>query len=205
MPQKNYHNMAIKTKNQKPLTETLSNITTSFMQELAKSSASADIMRTKMKNVYESNFLLKEFEPSKIRLVTAKVSIPVAFDEHKTGKTIDTGLSQSQVLSLVKGDLPLQAKRKIAEEIHTKLAGNNRNVLTSKELEKHIVNAGKNIKMKGFNPSKDLDISQINQFRNEWAQNKEVEQEARFIYKAEDLEKVNPDNIIRFDLTIDIS
>jgi len=184
-------------------TETLSNIFSAIAQELTKSAIAADIMRLRMKNVYERHTILKQFEPSKIRLVTAKVSLPVAFDSHKSGQQIDPGLSKDQIASMIHPEIPSSLKSKIVDQLIGELGNSNRftNPKLSDEILKHV----SKFKVKGLEAEKHIDVTKVNKFRNEWVANPVIEQEARFVYKADDLEKLNPANIVKFDITLDIS
>src|SRR4051812_28745481 len=98
-----------------PATETLGNIVSAFAQELARASAAADVVRLKMKNAYESNSLLSHYEPSRIRLITAKVTLPVAFSGHASGDLVDPGLSKSQIVSMLSREIPPPLRNRIAD------------------------------------------------------------------------------------------
>jgi hypothetical protein len=185
-------------------TESLGNIISAFANELSKASLAADLMRAKMKNVYEKNVILNQFEPSKIRLVTAKVILPVAFQEHKTATPIDPGLSKDQVNSLIGDEIPLRLRNKIASTIMSEIKSKSNKFSNSKLLYdmKKIVSK---ISYQGFDSNRHFNFARINEFKDEWKTNLVNENEAKFIYKAEDLAKLNPDNIVKFDITLDIS
>lgn len=191
------------TSNKSPTTETLGNIISAFAQELTKASVSADLMRVKMKNAYESNSLLKEYEPSKIRLITAKVSLPVAFIEHTLNNMIDQGLSKSQITSMISNDVPFPIRNKITDDVISELGKQNK--FSNNKLDDIMKEIVRKIRIEDFNYEKHFDVNKIMDFRNEWSSNLMYEQEARFIYKAEDLEKLSPNNIAKFDITLDIS
>jgi hypothetical protein len=189
--------------NKSPATETLGNIISAFAQELAKASVAADVVRLKMKNAYESNSLLNQYEPSKIRLITAKVTLPVAFDKHTLANAIDLGLSKSQVTSMVSHEVPLLLRNKITDKIISSLG--NQNKFSNAKLYDVMRGIVSKIKINGFDPKKHFDVKKTKDYTNEWGSNLIHEQDARFIYRAEDLEKLRPDNIAKFDITLDIS
>src|SRR5438105_2708317 len=109
-----------------PATETLGNIISAFAQELARASVAADVVRLRMKNAYDSNSLLSQYEPSRIRLITAKVTLPVAFSEHASRSPVDPGLSKSQVASMISHEVPLPFRNKIAGKLISELGNQNR-------------------------------------------------------------------------------
>jgi hypothetical protein len=191
------------TANQSPATETLSNIISAFAQELVRASVAADVMRLKMKNAYESNSLLNQYEPSKIRLITAKVTLPVALSEHTLKNPVDPGLSKSQITSMVSKDVALPFRNEITEKIISELGDKNK--LSNAKLPTIVRGIVSKLKMRGFEPEKHFDANRIKAFQNEWASNLVYEQGARFVYRAEDLEKLSPNNIAKFDITLDIS
>ncbi len=191
------------TKKKSPATETLGNIISAFAQELARASVAADVVRLRTKNAYESNSLLNQFEPSKIRLITAKVTLPVAFNEHTLANPIDPGLSKSQVNSMVSHEVPLALRNKITDKVISELGS--RNKFSNARLHDIMHGIVSKIEISGFDYEKHFDIDKAKVFKNEWGSNLAHEQEARFIYKAEDLEKLDPNNIVRFDITLDIS
>jgi hypothetical protein len=193
----------IKKTNQQPATETLGNIISAFAQELARASVAADLTRVKMKNAYESNSLLKEYEPSKIKLITAKVTLPVAFNEHSLNNQIDPGLSKSQIATMVSTDVPIPERNKIINKVISELGIQNK--FSNAKLNTITKGIVSKIKIKGFEAKKHFDVNKIKGFKSEWNSTKVQEQEVRFIYKAEDLEKLSPDNIAKFDITLDIS
>jgi hypothetical protein len=186
-----------------PATETLGNIISAFAQELARASVAADVVRLQMKNAYEGNSLLSQYEPSRIRLITAKVTLPVAFSGHASRDLIDPGLSKSQIAAMVSREVPAPLRNRIADAVISALGNQNR--FANTKLYDVIRRLGSRVKMDGFDPQKHFDANKIKAFKNEWASTRANEQEARFVYRAEDLEKLRPDNIAKFDITLDIS
>jgi hypothetical protein len=184
-------------------TESLGNIIGAFTQELAKASLAADVMRLKMKNAYASNALLKEFEPSKIRIVTARVTLPVAFDSQSSGAAIDPGLSESQIRLMLSKELPLATRDRVTARIMAGLGSLNR--LSDNRLAANLGKAASAIKINGFDPRKHFDAKPVSDFKKEWVANKVPEREARFLYRAEDLEEQDPNNIVKLDITLDVS
>lgn len=186
-----------------PKTESLGNIIGAFTQELSKATLAADVLRIRMKNAYASNALLKEYEPSKIRIVTAKVTLPVAFDSQSSGNVIDPGLSKDQIHAMLSKELPLAVRDRVTSRIMTGLGSSNR--LSNNRLLADLRGIAGELKINGFDPRKHLDTKLVADFKKEWIANKVTEQEARFIYRAEDLEQQDPNNIVKLDITLDVS
>ena len=156
-----------------------------------------------MKNAYAGNALLKEFEPSKIRIVTAKVTLPIAFDSQSSGNVIDPGLSKDQIHSMLSNELPLAVRDRITTSIMAGLASSNR--LSDNRLEGRLREIAGKIVINGFDPKKHFDARRVTDFKKEWIANKVTEQEARFLYRAEDLEQLDANNIVKLDITLDVS
>jgi hypothetical protein len=133
-----------------PATETLGNIISAFAQELARASVAADVVRLKMKNAYESNSLLSQYEPSKIRLVTAKVTLPVAFNQYASRDLIDPGLSKSQIASMVSREVPVPLRNRIADTVISGLGNQNR--FANTKLYDLIRRLASRVKIDGFDP-----------------------------------------------------
>lgn len=183
--------------------ESLGNIIASFAQELSRASLAADVMRVKMKNAYDTNDLLRQFDPAKIKIVTARVSIPVAFTNNLAKNVIDTGVSKEQLERMISKEVPTDIRQKISTKI-LQLLGK-QNLVSDDNLGKRIEMIASKLDLKNFDVMKHIDYSKLKEYKNQWTEDQAMEQEARFIYKAEDLEKINPNNVVRFDITLDVS
>lgn len=183
--------------------ESLGNIIASFAQEISRASLAADVMRVKMKNAYDTNDLLRQFDPAKIKIVTARVSIPVAFTSNLEKNVIDTGVSKEQLERMISKEVHIDTRQKIATKILQSLG--KQNLVSDDNLGKRIELITSKLNLKDFDAKKYIDYSKLKEYKNQWTEDLVMEQEARFIYKADDLEKINPNNVVRFDITIDIS
>lgn len=179
----------------------LNKIIGSIVKEFEKSSLSNDISREYLYESYKSHPLLQDLVPSRIRVAEANISMPLAFDNIGKEKIEHQEISKSQILKLILADKEeIPNKNEIAENILLTLKKNKQASLDNKKLADHILSAVKvhvkDIKLSEIN-KKNLEILQM-----AFLKKPTTDQEPKFTFRTEELEKMEPDRIFRMDFKI---
>lgn len=179
----------------------LSQIIAAISNEITSAALQADVHRARLQQIYDDNEILKEFSPSRVRLSEMKVSIPLALESVAEDKQVAPELTRRQLTQLLPDSLPEQEKFDYAGRLLELLRKARLHLLSEElpeQLEKMILS-----QVKGAKPE-DLDLAPLQRFKQEYLSHPDKAHKASFIYKASELEKLDPQHIIRIDLSIDI-
>jgi hypothetical protein len=183
----------------RPLSEVLSALTSEF----ARAAVSRDLSEAQWREIYQNHAALADLTPSRVRVVTAKVSLPVAVEDISTATVQDTGITPRQIATVLGNRFSPQERQQLAAHIHAQL------VAKSKQhyLNRTLVTDLKRIAAKtvpGFNLKQDLDLARVTKIQQDFITQPPRESVTRFLYAAADLEQLRPESIIRLELTIGI-
>lgn len=190
----------------------LKEILASLLKEFEAAGVAADVSREHWRQVYESNALLKEFAPSRLRITEATISLPLALSEITTPKHQTPMLTSQQLLRLLPGTLPMDLRERLALEAAHYIQKSKRMTFANKNLASTVVgflaeqvrmHKVQNFDQKAEWPALQQRVEQLRtDFTNRNSQN--PEREALFSYQTEELLKMGSDKITRFDLKIAI-
>lgn len=174
-----------------------------MVNDFTRAAVGRDVSETFWRNVYKSNSVLSEFSPSRVRIVEAKISLPVAIEDIGESSAQDTGITPEQIASVLSPRLARQERSAIATEIHARLARSNKHLYLNKGLVKDTVRVASQVHP-DLDTSTDIDTKKLASIQKDFASRPHKEQETRFLYKVADLEKVNPEHIVRLEFTLGI-
>lgn len=189
---------------------TLREILASLMKEFETAGVSADVSREHWRQVYESNALLKEFSPSRIRITEASVSLPLAFTRVAKPKPQVPYLTGTQLLRLLPPSIPLDQRARLADDVAGFVTRSKRMSFVNKRLVRAVRDdLERRLREPGAAPAvdaKELDALEdgLERLRAEFLSrvNANPEREAHFAYQTEELAKLAPDRIVRFDIKL---
>jgi hypothetical protein len=190
----------------------LKEILASLLKEFESAGVAADVSREHWRQVYESNSLLKEFSPSRIRITEATVSLPLALAQISSPRTQAPMLTSMQLLRLLPASLPLELRGELAEDAAHYVQKTRRMTFANKRLARTVVaflaERVRDRKIPDFDPEaawREM-TGKVDKLREEFLNriNQNPEREALFAYQTEELLKMGSDKITRFDLKIAI-
>jgi len=190
----------------------LKEILASLLKEFEAAGVAADVSREHWRQVYESNSLLKEFSPSRIRITEATVSLPLALAQISTPKAQTPMLTSMQLLRLLPATLPLDLRGELAEDAAHYIQKTKRMTFANRKLARTVVTylaeRVRDRKIPDFEPEaawSDM-AGKLDRLREDFLNrtNQNPEREALFSYQTEELLKMGSDKITRFDLKIAI-
>ncbi|MFN7957549.1 MAG: hypothetical protein U0P46_04385 [Holophagaceae bacterium] len=190
----------------------LKEILASLLKEFEAAGVSADVSREHWRQVYESNSLLKEFAPSRIRITEATVSLPLALAEISAPKAQTPMLTSMQLLRLLPQELPLELRGELAEEAAHFIQKTKRMTFANKGLARtvtaFVAQRVRERKPQDFDPEAAWSgfAGRVERLREDFLNrtNQNPTREALFSYQTEELLKMGSDKITRFDLKIAI-
>ncbi len=138
-------------------------------------------------------------------MISAQISIPLAFDTVASETIQSPVLNIDQLKSLFPTKLDPALVHKTSKTILEKSFGNMNFALTNQALKKNLVVRIHSQKIPSLNPERDLQWGKLAQYQKEAADYVASDNNAKFIYTAEELGKVSPDKIFRIDLTLNIN
>ena len=179
----------------------LNKILSSILREFEKASLSVDISREYLREEYRNHPILNDTIPSRIRVAEASISMPLAFESIGKEVTVQQEISKRQILSIVLGEVDVFCdKEQFATTFLLELRKNKKALLANKNLIADIQKVGKSL-LAGFNLP-EHSKKKLEELQRSFASNPKKNQEARFIFQSEELEKIPHDRIFKMDFKI---
>lgn len=184
----------------KPLREILAAIS----NDIEAASVSAYITRQYWQSVYDSNELLRDTEVSHLRFTEIRVSLPVALADVEETSKQDRGLQPAQIATLLPDRLSRPQRERAANQIYERLQTESRG--QNRWLNQDMIAAFEKIATEpDFKFKRDeLDIDLLKKYRRDFLEQPAEDRAAQFVYKASELEQVNPNHIVRIDFVIEL-
>lgn len=180
---------------------TLKEITATLLNELQSANVSADINREHLREIYENSPLLRESNPSRIKISEANLSVPLAIEHIGKVNLNDYGVLPRQVAVLLPERLG-EVRTKIADKVHKRLVEKKQNFFLRENFVQDIPEI-----LKG--EIKDLSEAELRKItgdfqkiRQEFLSKPKSERATKFIYATRELEKIPRDMLIKLDLKI---
>ena len=183
----------------RPLSEVLIAITGEFTRAMV----SRDLSEAHWREIYQNHAALAEFTPSRVRVATAKVSLPVAVEAIGTPTVQDTGITPKQIASVLSNRFARHEREQFAARIHAQLVAKSKHRYLNPMLVKDLTRVAAKI-VPSFAVKQDLDLEGLAKIQQDFIAQPPRAQEARCLYAADDLEHLRPESIIRIELTIGI-
>ena len=179
----------------------LKEIITSLLKEFEAANVAVEVSREHWRQIYESSPLLREFTPSRIRVTEADISIPVAIERIGNPRKKPAALTHLQLLRLLPASIPLEEREKAASEIGAHLAKRKKHTFKNAHLSRDVQNL-----LKRRFPTIDFNFVQnaVENLRQDFLKNPTTEFETGFVYQTAELEKIDPERIVRLNLKITI-
>ena len=188
-----------------PDTQSLGDLLSALTQEFSRAALAADITRKQTQKIYDSTELLQGDEASKVRVVSAKIEIPLAIAEIRDGKAEEVGLSKAQVADMLHPSINFEIRERIATRVIEGLSSRGKNSFKNKTLLKDIQLEIEGEKIEGFKMREHFISKHFEVIKRTEEKNPPVIKESRFIYKAEDLRELGPEKLIKIHVDLDIS
>ncbi|HEY6172750.1 MAG TPA: hypothetical protein VIX80_10870 [Candidatus Kapabacteria bacterium] len=194
-----------KTRATAPETQSLGDLLSALTQEFSRAALAADITRKQTQKIYDNNELLQGDEASKVRVVSARIEIPLAIAEIREGKAAEPGLSKAQVADMLHPSINFEIRERIAARVIEGLSSRGKNSIKNKTLLKDIQLEIEQEKIEGFKMREHFITKRFEVIKRTEEKNPPVIKESRFIYKAEDLRELGPEKLIKIHVDLDIS
>jgi hypothetical protein len=188
-----------------PETQSLGDLLSALTQEFSRAALAAEITRKQTQKLYDNSELLQGDEASKVRVVSAKIEIPLAIAEIRTGKAEEVGLSKAQVADMLHPSINIEIRERIAGRVIEGLSSRGKNSFKNKTLLKDIQHEIDEEKIEGFKMREHFITKRFEVIKRTEEKNPPVIKESRFIYKAEDLRELGPEKLIKIHVDLDIS
>lgn len=190
----------------------LKDILASIVKEFEAAGVAADVSREHWRQVYESNALLKEFSPSRLKITEVSISLPLAFAQIGSPKTTSTALTSMQLMRLLPTSLPMALREDLAQATAGYISKTKRLTFANKNFTQtvtsHLAAQIRERKIAGLDEKAMLNELQknLNRLRDEFLSrtNLKSEREASFSYQTEELTKLPVDQITRFEIKLSI-
>lgn len=183
----------------KPLKDILSAIT----RDIDQAAVSADVNQAHWQHIYDNSELLQGFAPSRVRIVEVNLSLPLAFDRVTQTQVKDYGITTDQVYSILPVSLSKRQRMELAKKIHILLVQQEKHYFLNNDFRQNILGAIVKI-IPDIDPEKDIDLNHIEKIKQEFIAQPNADREAMFIYKAKDLEKIDPGYIMKMNITLGV-
>lgn len=190
----------------------LSEILASIVSEFEKAAVSADVSREHWRQLYESNSLLQEFAPSRLRISEVSVSLPLVITDISKAKPKTIYITSKQILRILPGSLSLDMRRTIANEAEHFLNQEKRVSFANKRFLATAINFIKN-RITEFTERTPMLTNELEQTENElkmlqrhYADKVNIpnEREARFAYRTEEITQVDIERVVRLNFKLEI-
>lgn len=188
-----------------PETQSLGDLLSALTQEFSRAALAAEITRKQTQKIYDSSELLQGDEASKVRVVSARIEIPLAIAEIRNGKAEEVGLSKAQVADMLHPEINIEIRERIAGRVIEGLSSRGKNSFKNKTLLKDIQHEIDEEKIEGFKMREHFITKRFDVIKRREEKNPPVIKESRFIYKAEDLRELGPEKLIKIHVDLDIS
>lgn len=190
----------------------LKDILASILKEFEAASVNADVSREHWRQVYESNALLKDFSPSRLKITEASITLPLAFAQIGKPKTHSPVLTSAQLLRLLPTTIPMDMRSDLAHETASHISKTKRLTFASKKFTPTVMSfLSEQLRDKKFADLQDESwrvelVKNLNRLRDEFLNRTNVnsEREAMFSYQTEELSKLASDRITRFEIKLAI-
>jgi hypothetical protein len=116
----------------------------------------------------------------------------------------DVGLSREELESAIMDNVEPSHRKTILETIFPKLRTADLNRLSNTKLASEVGKLIDELKIPGVSSRKVFDPAKIRAIQADW-RGRQPEEGTKFIFKASDLQSLPPENLIRFELNIDVS
>ncbi|MDB9527725.1 hypothetical protein PN498_17150 [Oscillatoria sp. CS-180] len=183
----------------------LKDILSALVRDIDRASVSADINRAHWQRVYDSSELLRDAVPSHVRVVEAKISLPVAFEAVVEGQVQDYGLTPRQISNILPSEIPKATRDRLARLLHSRLVQEKQNQLLNDDLPQQLRKLIEAVDPEIIRGEEERIENEVIKLQRDFQSKPARNQETQCIYRAEELSKVNPQYIVRLDLTLEIS
>ncbi|WP_210395225.1 hypothetical protein [Motiliproteus sediminis] len=179
----------------------LKDLLAAIADEIHRAGVAADINRSHWQAIYDDHELLREFTPSRVRISEAKLSIPLALDDIDEPEVVKPALTARQLAGLLPEEFEPQERLAVAEGIKQQLGKEKRHLL-NRHIERYVAEAA--ARVKPDLKAEQLDTGQLERLQREYLTSPHAEQSARVQFRTSELEKIDPERIIRLELTLNI-
>ena len=161
----------------------------------------ADISRQYWQSVYDSHELLRDSSASRLRITEVKVSLPVALADIEEARRRDRGLQPAQIATLLPERLSQPQRESVASRIYERLQSEGRD--QNRWLNDKLTGILEKLATEELQISREeLDLDLLRKYRRDFLEHPAEDRAALFLYKASELEQVNPSHLVHMDFTI---
>jgi hypothetical protein len=178
----------------------LKEIITSILKEFEIANFNIEVSREHMRQFYESNQILSEFSPSKIRVSEAEISLPLAIEKIGAPIKVADSLTSKQLFRLIPSQIPLEKREALAYETINKLSKSRKHFFSNAYLSENVAEQLK----KSYPELIDVQSikSGINKLQSDFAQIPNKNRNTKFIFETNELEKISSDKIMKINFKI---
>jgi hypothetical protein len=190
----------------------LSEILAAIVNEFENAAVSADVSREHWRQVYESNSLLQEFAPSRLRISEVSVSLPLVITDINKARPKPIYITSKQILRILPGSLSLDMRKTVADATEHFINQEKRFSFANKRFLDTAMNFIRNRIME-FTERTSVLASELERTKNElkmlqrhYTQKINIpnEREARFAYRTEEIAQVEIERIVRLNFKLEI-
>lgn len=179
----------------------LSDLVGALSREFVAASASHHATLNHWKQVYEDSPVLSDFHPDGMKIVSATLSVPVALSQ--VSLTPRPGsVSKAMIAGALSPQLPQARRLALASAIHSELSHGHTLSFGNPQLASSLAKAARKLVPELKDP---LDRKAITELQREYKAQPDNEAELAVLYRAQDLQQVNPDLTFRVNLELKLA
>jgi hypothetical protein len=179
----------------------LKDILAAISDEINRAGVASDINRSHWQAIYDDHPLLQESSPSRVRISEAKVSIPLAVDDLGEEEQVKPELTTRQLMEILPDDVEPEKRYQQAQLIRAELLDDKRHLLNrniKNYVQKAALRANPELK------PEQLKTQYLDHLKREYLALPQAQRNTRFQFRTSELEKIDPERIIRLELTINV-
>ena len=179
----------------------LNEILTSILREFEKANLSIDVSREYWRNIYKNNSFLKEYPPSKIRILEATISLPLAVESISVKTEIENEFTKSMLRHILAKYSEVEDREKVIDSVFEPLQRGLNYKLSNRNLT---VNLRKQLLNNIEDSVLEKVIQEIKHIQNESKKLSRIDSEMKFLFQTDEIEKISSDKIVKFDFKIGV-
>lgn len=179
----------------------LSDLVGALSREFVAASASHHATLNHWKQRYQDSPVLAEHQPEGMKIVSARLSVPVALSQVKMKQRV-ARVSKSMIAGALARDLPRARRLELADGIYAELARSKALSFANAQLAADLDKAARKLLPEAAQP---LDRQAIADLQREYLAQPDREGELDVLYRADDLKRLDPGLTFRLDLELKLA
>jgi hypothetical protein len=151
------------------------------------------------RQAYADNPLLDGVEPAAMRVVSAKIHLPIAIASKESTAPRPLVMDRLTIRALLPSRLDVNERERVAQAVHQDLAKRGQERFDDPKLATHLKSA---VRRTAPGVERELDLAALERIRRSSPTLAHDDAQLSVVYRAEDLARVGPDSIVRIELNL---